>query len=351
MGQYHNIINATRHEYLGAHELGNGVKMLEQSCSYGGVRASLVAFLARRGGNMPADLSYSPLIGRWAGNAIMAIGDYAEAGDLPSWKGELPEPELYRACREKPKRPARGYHWLVQGESETQAILRGKREHQEALAEWEAFCAKHRPVRNVAPKVKGLLESACNIRFKGNDGWIDYMAVKALAERGPDGRPQYVPLHQRADDMAYYLRAGWTDKDWGRAPLDEQHHGLMDGEVDQGQRRVIANLDTREFIDPQAFGEVPTLAGIMRGEDACSAMALMFMLFHHEARGGGDLGRDGHPDVGRWRGNRLVVTAEFEKPRSRFPSTEEVQAGFTDISKPLVKNTARWHRRDTRRAA
>lgn len=345
MGQYHHVVSLGRHEYLDTFELGCGLKMLEQSLTPGAVRAALVAFLSRNPGNGPADLGYSPLVGRWAGNRVLAIGDYAEDGDLPGYAGEVPYKELYAACSEKPKRPKGGFRYLEAGENETQAILRTKREHKEALKEWAEYTRKTRPLRNVALKVRGLIESACNVRYKATSwgGW-DFIPVKAMAELGADGVPRYVPLQLHDKEaMGFYLRSGFTDSDWGRAPADLQHHGCRDGEIDLGQERVIANLDKREFLDPRAFGEVPTTAGVMRGEDStCSAAALMFSLFHPERRGGGDADAEDMPFIGRWRGDRLVLTAEHEKPGSRFPTTEAAKARFTDLSATVAKQLAAW---------
>lgn len=335
MGQYHHIVCLDKREQLDPHDLGCGLKAGEQSYTYGAVRAALVAFLSRRPGNMPADLGYAPkLVGRWAGKRVLAIGDYAEDGDLPGYDFDIPEGELYGACREKPVRPKRGYRYRIAGESETQAILRGKREHAEALAEWAEYCRTRAPLRNVSGKALGLLESACNVRYAPyNDGWRTFACVKALAELGDDGFPRYVLLDER--DRDYLWRMAGSGEWWARAPLDKQHSGVRDGELDCGQRRVVANLDKREFFDPRALGEVPTTAALMRGEDGCSALALMLMLFHPERRGGGDVDRDEFPEVGRWRGDRLVITAEHEAPRSRFPDTARVEREFANIS-PLV---------------
>jgi hypothetical protein len=45
---------------------------------------------------LPADLSQSPLVGRWAGRRVLIQGDYAEDGDIPGWDGP-PLSRLYAA--------------------------------------------------------------------------------------------------------------------------------------------------------------------------------------------------------------------------------------------------------------
>ena len=56
----------------------------------------MVALVCARGGNMPADCSQSPLIGRWAGKRVLVQGDYAEDDDNPNWDGP-PLSRLYSA--------------------------------------------------------------------------------------------------------------------------------------------------------------------------------------------------------------------------------------------------------------
>src|SRR3981189_1005168 len=57
---------------------------------------AIVALVCARGGNMPADCSQSPLIGRWAGKRVLVQGDYAENDDTPNWEGPA-VPNLYTA--------------------------------------------------------------------------------------------------------------------------------------------------------------------------------------------------------------------------------------------------------------
>jgi hypothetical protein len=83
MGQYHILINRDATEHVFPHSLGNGLKAWEQTA--GGIPAALVFLLAARPGNAPGDVGQHPLAGRWAGQHILAAGDYAEDSDIPGF--------------------------------------------------------------------------------------------------------------------------------------------------------------------------------------------------------------------------------------------------------------------------
>jgi hypothetical protein len=89
MGQYHYIVNTTKKEYLDPHNFGQGLKLLEWSCSMGGVNTALAVLLSnsnnRGGGDLRSD---HPIIGSWANNNIVVAGDYAEDGDAGESKGD-----------------------------------------------------------------------------------------------------------------------------------------------------------------------------------------------------------------------------------------------------------------------
>lgn len=97
MGQYHHIVNVDKREYLNPHELGMGLKMWEQATTW---TAQLLLGLTstsngRGGGGFPEH----ELIGRWAGDRIMTVGDYTEAEDVPGYSdGEIPIESIYTRC-------------------------------------------------------------------------------------------------------------------------------------------------------------------------------------------------------------------------------------------------------------
>lgn len=94
MGQYWRIVNVDKKEYLDPYMLGSGAKLWEQLADEAPSKALLVLVA-----NMPesrggGDLEENEVIGRWAGDRIIVVGDYAENGDHPKIKTE----PLYGRC-------------------------------------------------------------------------------------------------------------------------------------------------------------------------------------------------------------------------------------------------------------
>lgn len=81
MGQYHKVYNVDKKEYLRAHHLYNGLKLLEQVGFEKSTSTALFLLLANSNGRGGGDASPHPLIGRWAGDRIVIQGDYAEHSD------------------------------------------------------------------------------------------------------------------------------------------------------------------------------------------------------------------------------------------------------------------------------
>ena len=107
MGQYHYVCNLDKHEFLHPHKFGSGLKLMEFGCESVGVPTGLVLLLAasngptgRGGGDWhpwlggpgyegrevkvdaaTAERLSREIPGRWAGDRIAIIGDYAETGD------------------------------------------------------------------------------------------------------------------------------------------------------------------------------------------------------------------------------------------------------------------------------
>lgn len=127
MGQYWYPVNLDKKEYIVPHKLGTGLKLWEQLANHPGTGGALVILLAaqretRGGGDfdleenwhgpertfpkyntqpgpMPEDYQAiaSQTIGRWAGDRIALVGDYAEDSDLPE---EFKASEIYHQCHE-----------------------------------------------------------------------------------------------------------------------------------------------------------------------------------------------------------------------------------------------------------
>jgi hypothetical protein len=86
MGQYHSIYNLDKREVIHPHDIGLGAKQREHT----GHLASLSDMMyilttcspMRGGGDFYAEVM-KEFIGRWAGDRVVVIGDYAEQSDLP----------------------------------------------------------------------------------------------------------------------------------------------------------------------------------------------------------------------------------------------------------------------------
>ena len=215
---------------------------------------AIVALVCARGGNRPADCSQSPLIGRWAGKRVLVQGDYAEDDDIPGWNGPRLS-SLYRSMRSVDER--KPWDGMPEG-----------------------YWDKVPLFADISQEARDFLEAACNIRYfdrteklcdargKVIDTWTSthFVRVKPKARHfGNCGVAEYViDTGYSAQDLAWLKeRYGLKPIDVQRAPHSGDWHGLLPEEIGEGQRRVIANLDTLEYLDPVRFGQVPTLAGMV----------------------------------------------------------------------------------------
>ncbi len=81
MGQYHVLYNTDKKEYVHAHRIDNGLKLLEQVGFEKSTATALFLLVANSNGRGGGDANEHELIGRWAGDRIVVQGDYAEEGD------------------------------------------------------------------------------------------------------------------------------------------------------------------------------------------------------------------------------------------------------------------------------
>jgi len=365
MGQYHHPVCIDAEEGLDPAGMDSGLKEGEQGFNRPSTPAAIVALVCARGGNMPADCSQSPLIGRWAGKRVLVQGDYAEDDDIPGWKGPRLS-KLYRAIR-----PA---------------------EERKPKKDWRTT-----PVfTDITREACAFLEAACNVRYfeqeqickDGDprsktygqiiDRWTSThsVQVKPVARHfGSCGVAEYV-IDDIYDsrDLEYFKRCGMKPENVQRPPRSGDWHGFLPEEIPEGQHRVIVNLDTLEYLDPVKFGQIPTLAGVVSlapkdrdlpilkkaNQDhlqvADVAGGLFAMLCHAQRRGGGDIpanaaemgGIDkeraraaklfkGVEDVkGRWRGGRILGTSEIHHYED-WPTTDGVLERGTDISDKVLR--------------
>jgi len=96
MGQYWYPVNLTKREYVHPHKLGSGFKLWEQLANEGTGRALVILCAAMPEPRGEGDLEPDPVIGRWAGDQIALVGDYAEDGDLPNYP--VPASQIYNLC-------------------------------------------------------------------------------------------------------------------------------------------------------------------------------------------------------------------------------------------------------------
>lgn len=86
MGQYHGLYNLDKKEMIFPHEFGFGAKQMEHAGYKGAMLPDILYVLTaykfrRGGGDFPDDGGI--LKGRWHGDRVAVIGDYAVHGDLP----------------------------------------------------------------------------------------------------------------------------------------------------------------------------------------------------------------------------------------------------------------------------
>ena len=81
MGQYHTVYNIDKKEYIHAHRIDNGAKLMEQVGWRRSTSTALFLLLANSNGRGGGDARPHELIGRWAGDRILVQGDYAAPGD------------------------------------------------------------------------------------------------------------------------------------------------------------------------------------------------------------------------------------------------------------------------------
>jgi hypothetical protein len=188
-----------------------------------------------------------------------------------------------------------------------------------------------------------FLEAACNVRYfeqeqiskDGDprsktygqiiDRWTSThsVQVKPVARHfGNCGVAEYViDSIYNASDLEYLKRCGMKPEDVQRAPRSGDWHGFLPEEISGGQRRVIVNLDTLEYIDPVKFGQAPTLAGMVTSapkdrdlpilkkanQDNLQVVdvagGLFVMLCHPKRRGGGDIPANAEELVAAYGGN------------------------------------------------
>jgi hypothetical protein len=174
LGQYWIPVNLDKREFVHPHRLGAGLKLWEQLASSPGTGAALIVLTAampevRGGGDLDLDENrHGPqrtpsdyrevarrTIGRWAGDRIALVGDYAENTDLPA---EFEAASIYARCCDDEEL-----------------------DHCKVLADfWESDKAKAfaapvlaAPFKDVSDDVRRVIEHELWGTFK-SDGWCEF---------------------------------------------------------------------------------------------------------------------------------------------------------------------------------
>ena len=189
--------------FINPHTLGAGLRLWEQLANAPGTQAALIVLCAampqpRGGGDLDLNdnwhgpertsgMSPGPMpdeypviakrtIGRWAGDRIALVGDYAEDGDLP---------EHFRASTIYDRCVSLGQWGAPEGyDADTETMLVGQTRNPET-GEWEGG-APLGVFHDITDDVKCVIEHELNGSFQG-DGWARFVPdesnheVKAVA--------------------------------------------------------------------------------------------------------------------------------------------------------------------------
>jgi hypothetical protein len=298
MGQYHKLLNMDLKQKIHPHRMGCGIKMWEiLHNSESPVEALGILLSYTEGRGRPADLVVDGVTGSWAGHAAFYVGDYAEDGDLATWRWPLSEQDAYSGCEDEEDEegnPAAKTDWIEMSRAVMDVLERQS---------GRAFINRDEPYGAMSVPVKAVADGAYEIDIKSDEHpYRRDIMLKAQSD-----------VRARTD-LSFIARDQFAD----------------------GQRRLIVNLDKLEFLDPEKFDETATLAGMVQApsdSDWSSLTALSAMLFLNEGRGGGD--QEGEV-VGRWRGDRLVILGD--EPTRSYPGQDEVRATYRDISDHVIDN-------------
>ena len=101
MGQYHLTVNLDKKEFLMPHKLGVGLKLREQTNTICSTPDALFMLLACSNGKGGGDFqdNQNKMVGRWAGDRIAVVGDYASMDDLPMM---FDAENIYKLCHTYP---------------------------------------------------------------------------------------------------------------------------------------------------------------------------------------------------------------------------------------------------------
>jgi len=189
MDQYWKVCSLTRKEFVNPHKLGSGLKLWEQLANHPGTGAALIILCAampkqRGGGDLDlgdeegfvgdlkkaAGVSYAEIakrtIGRWAGDRIALVGDYAERDDLsPEDDADL----IYDLCANEEERQEQ----IQYIRERIEEIKKGAVAYGHTIEQWEDKLnrlSKAQLYRDITDDVCTVIEHELQGKFTG-DGW------------------------------------------------------------------------------------------------------------------------------------------------------------------------------------
>ena len=213
MGQYWLVVNLDKKEYVNPHKLGCGLKLREQLANHPSTGSALLILCAampeRRGGGdfdldsnwhgperkypehnctpAPMPEGYQDIahrtIGRWAGDRIALIGDYAEKQDLRSHQA-VDTSEIYSRCRSSEEinraiEDCKKRLWIcAPGDKAIVSIWKWLKGYRRAL--------RLGLFTDVSDDVCAVIEHELNGKFVG-DGWREFKQRKETLVIGDNG--------------------------------------------------------------------------------------------------------------------------------------------------------------------
>ena len=190
MGQYWMVVNLDKKEFVDPHKLGTGLKLWEQLANSPGTGGALIILCAampeaRGGGDFDLDKNWhgperkdtpefgckpGPMpeeyadiahrtIGRWAGDRIALVGDYAENSDLPR---KFHAKTIFGKCQAKEHMEYNADPKGAQYQNMTPGKNYGLYAHRVVDAPSE--------FKDISEDVCAVIEHELNGKFKG-DGW------------------------------------------------------------------------------------------------------------------------------------------------------------------------------------
>lgn len=97
---------------------------------------------------------------------------------------------------------------------------------------------------------------------------------------------------------------------------------------------LICNLTKRQFLDPEIFGEKPSVKAIAESWQG-SMTALVVLLSDGNNRGGGDLRVD-HSLIGSWAGDAIVMVDDANAKVTGQGSLQAIRKTWSDVSANII---------------